>query len=340
MKPLNSRGAVLFALSLGLAAVPSLARAAGPPDDKKDHGAQKDHQDKGKDQPGKKDDRGPAKERGAPNERAARPPHEEARPRGPAPRAEERHQRPAGPKAEHQRQDEQPVPRAPRARPVAAPPAPPPAPRPANQPGRGPDRLSAPRQEQLIQVQRTRFQAYGARLEEQQRIADQRAAALQQQNRAAQYRFQQEYVARLRQQQTAVSGWSSYDYNSDPYFYTAPSYRYSWAGRTYQTNQYGADLLRQAVNYGYQEGVRAGEADRQDGYRFDYRSSYAYEDANYGYTGMYVDQRDYNYYFRQGFRRGYQDGYYSRFQYGRNDNGRFAIRGNVLTVILNLRSFR
>ena len=31
-----------------------------------------------------------------------------------------------------------------------------------------------------------------------------------------------------------------------------------------------------------------------------------YRDANYGYSGYYVDRSDYNHYFREGFRRGYQ----------------------------------
>jgi len=165
-------------------------------------------------------------------------------------------------------------------------------------------------------------------------------SALRQQNRMAQYRFQQEYLARLRDQQSRVAGLRSYDYNSDPYFYTAPSYRYSRAGRVYETNRYGADLLRQAVNYGYEEGVRAGEADRQDGYRRGYRDSYAYEDASYGYTGMYVDQDEYSYYFRQGFTRGYEDGYNSRFQYGTSNGGTFGILANVLSAILNLQPLR
>jgi flagellar biosynthesis/type III secretory pathway protein FliH len=42
-------------------------------------------------------------------------------------------------------------------------------------------------------------------------------------------------------------------------------------GSYYETNEYGADLLRQAVNNGYQEGFRAGEADRQDRWHSDYR---------------------------------------------------------------------
>ena len=154
------------------------------------------------------------------------------------------------------------------------------------------------------------------------------------------YRFQQDYLGRLRQQQSSLSNYRSYDYNSDPYFYTAPSYRYSRSGSYYETNNYGADLLRQSVNYGYEEGVRAGEADRLDGYRFDYRNSYAYEDANYGYTGMYVDQGDYNYYFRQGFQRGYEDGYYRRFRYGTRSNNGFGILASVLSAVLNLQAIR
>lgn len=152
------------------------------------------------------------------------------------------------------------------------------------------------------------------------------------------YRFQENYLSRLRQQQLSVN--RSYNYGSDPYFYTAPSYRYSRGGQYYEINNYGADLLRQAVNYGYEEGVQAGQADRQDGYRADYRNSYAYEDANYGYTGLYVDQTDYNYYFRQGFQRGYEDGYDGRFRYGRQQSGTFTILGDVLTTILDLQDLR
>jgi hypothetical protein len=94
------------------------------------------------------------------------------------------------------------------------------------------------------------------------------------------------------------------------------------------------------VNNGYEEGYLAGQADRQDGWRFGYRDSYAYEDANYGYNGFYVPQNDYNYYFREGFQRGYDDGYYGRSQYGRSYNGTYEILANLLSQILNLRSLR
>jgi hypothetical protein len=100
-----------------------------------------------------------------------------------------------------------------------------------------------------------------------------------------------------------------HDYDRDPYFYSAPIYRYHRGDRYYETNQYGADLLRQAVNYGYEQGFHAGEADRQNRWHSNYQDSFAYQDANYGYTGYYVDQDEYNYYFRQGFRHGYEDGF-------------------------------
>jgi hypothetical protein len=73
-------------------------------------------------------------------------------------------------------------------------------------------------------------------------------------------------------------------------------------GTTRQTNKYGADVLRQAVNVGYQQGAQAGQANRADGIASRYQRSFAY--ANYACTGKYVAQGDYTYYFRQGFRHG------------------------------------
>jgi hypothetical protein len=131
-----------------------------------------------------------------------------------------------------------------------------------------------------------------------------------------------------------------HDYNNDPYFYTAPDYRYNRGGRFYETNQYGADMLRQAINFGYQEGYLAGQADRQDRWRSDYQDSYAYQDGNYGYDGYSVDQADYNYYFRQGFQRGYGDGYNSRYQYGRYSGGKYTIQVGIMGTILNLQELR
>ncbi len=199
-------------------------------------------------------------------------------------------------------------------------------------------RLSQQRQQQLIGEQQQRVTQYRQLLDQQQILAQQYAAQLQQANRMANYRVHQEYLARLSQQRLALQ--RAYDYNNDPYFYTAPIYRYNRGGSYYEINEYGAKLLRQAVNYGYAEGFRAGQADRQDHWRFDYQNSYAYQDANYGYDGYYGEQDAYNYYFRQGFSRGYDDGYYSRAQYGLYSNGSYTILGGILSQLLNLQSLR
>ena len=167
----------------------------------------------------------------------------------------------------------------------------------------------------------------------------QQTALLQQQRRMAQYRFQERYLDHLRDQERRLRE-ERHDYHNDPYFYTAPNYRYNRGGAYYETNQYGAELLRQAVNYGYEEGFHAGAADREDNWRPDYRNSYAFQDASYGYNGFYVDPEDYRYYFREGFRRGYEDGYNERFQYGYNANGSLGVLGDVLSLVLNLQPLR
>jgi hypothetical protein len=199
-------------------------------------------------------------------------------------------------------------------------------------------RLSQERQQQLITEQQRRVIEYRQHLDQQQLLAQQYATRLQQQKRMTNYRFYQDYLARMRQQQLALQ--RSYDYNNDPYFYTPSSYRYSRGGTYYETNEYGANMLRQAINNGYAEGYRAGQADRQDRWASDYQNSYAYQDANYGYSGYYVNQADYNYYFREGFNRGYQDGYNSRTQYGQYSNGSRSILGAILSEILNLQTMR
>jgi hypothetical protein len=187
-------------------------------------------------------------------------------------------------------------------------------------------------------MEQQRATQYRQRLDQQVRFSQQQAAQMQQQKRINEYRAQQQYLAQLRQQQLRLQ--TTRNYSNDPYIRTAPSYRYAYSGTTRETNQYGADVLRQAVNYGYQEGVRFGQADRQDGLPANYRNSFAYQDANYGYSGYYVDQADYNYYFRQGFQRGYADGYNSQSQYGTSLNGTPSILATLLSSILGLTSLR
>jgi hypothetical protein len=117
------------------------------------------------------------------------------------------------------------------------------------------------------------------------------------------------------------------------------NYRYNRGGSYYYTSQYGAEMLRRAVNEGYEQGYYAGQADREDGWDYNYQDGYAYEDASYGYDGYYVGLDDYNHYFREGFRRGYEDGYYSRNQYGRYSSGRYTILGAIIGQILDIALF-
>lgn len=166
----------------------------------------------------------------------------------------------------------------------------------------------------------------------------QHTAALQQQNRMQQSRYQQRYWQR---QYDMQSRWSSqrFDYDTHPHFYTRASYRYQRGGRYYEVNRYAAEMLQQAINFGYEEGVRAGEADRYDGWHGGYRDNYAYIDANFGYEGYYVSQRDYNHYFREGFRRGYEDGFGRQYRYGHYGNGEYFLQPSVLSLILRLEPF-
>lgn len=74
----------------------------------------------------------------------------------------------------------------------------------------------------------------------------------------SQYRFQEAYLERLRQQNDYLRN-HRFDYDNDPYFYSPPIYRYYRGGRYYQINEYAARILRQAVRYGYEEGFRLSE---------------------------------------------------------------------------------
>jgi hypothetical protein len=52
-----------------------------------------------------------------------------------------------------------------------------------------------------------------------------------------------------------------------------------------ETNQYGVDALRRAVDLGYQQGYRAGQTDRRDGAPADFRRAFEYQNGNYGFNG-------------------------------------------------------
>ena len=186
-------------------------------------------------------------------------------------------------------------------------------------------RVTQQEQQERIQRQQQQLALYKQKLATQEQLAEKDRQILRQQNRIRQWQLQEQYEDRLRAQRARLTQ-TRYDYNNDPYYYTAPNYRYVRDGRYYQTNQYGIRQLERALQAGYNEGFKAGRADREDRWRYDPRSAFGYRDANYGYDGRYVAQDEYNHYFRQGFERGYEDGYYGRNKYGRKNDG----DGNII----------
>lgn len=203
--------------------------------------------------------------------------------------------------------------------------------------GRG-NAVSSAEQQRRIAEEQQRQADYQRRLSAQIAAANARTAQLQAQRRAnAQVAAQQRYAQQLQAEQARSR--AVHNYTTDPYVSSPPSYRYVYSGVSHTTNQYGVDQLRGAVNNGYSLGYQQGRADREDGASSNYRRSLAYADANYGYNG-YVGLGDYNYYFRQGFQRGYSDGYGSRLQYGSLTNGNASILSNIISGILGLTSIR
>ena len=106
----------------------------------------------------------------------------------------------------------------------------------------------------------------------------------------------------------------------------------------YETDQRGVDLIRRAIQSGYQQGYRAGANERRYGRSDNYRDDSYYRSGNYGYQS-YVDLAQYQHYYREGYERGYNDGYNSESRYGSNTGGKWSILGSILNGILNARSF-
>jgi hypothetical protein len=131
----------------------------------------------------------------------------------------------------------------------------------------------------------------------------------------------------------------SYGYNNNYGYNTGvQTYRLYRNGSYYNVDSRGYESLRSAVNTGYQQGYYEGQRDRSQGKRYNYADEDAYRAASRGYNS-YVDNGQYNYYFREGFRRGYEDGFYSRYQYGYNTNGSVGIIGSILNTILNVSQY-
>jgi hypothetical protein len=172
-------------------------------------------------------------------------------------------------------------------------------------------------------------------------VEEGRSFRLQRQRRYAQDRYRQDYRNRLQERRRERSGWRPDDYASDGYFDAPASLRYAHDGRWYETNAYGADALRDAANSGYEEGFRSGQADREDGWsRGGYRDSFAYQDADQAYEGRSLAPAQHAHYFREGVRRGYEDGFDDSRRYGRTEDGHYLLLSTVLAGLLTFEPLR
>lgn len=127
---------------------------------------------------------------------------------------------------------------------------------------------------------------------------------------------------------------------------TVGRYRVNRDGRWYNTDNHGAELLRNAVSEGYRQGFTAGRSNMNSNQRISWTDSTIYRSGNMGYQNT-VDRGQYQHYFRQGFQRGYQDGsnskydndYIGSFQYGMYENGHPSILSTTLNEVLNIQSY-
>jgi hypothetical protein len=197
-------------------------------------------------------------------------------------------------------------------------------------------RAEQARAEQARAAEMQSQQRRTAQLGEQQREFQGRQAQQQQLERAQ--RAEQEAQLAQRERQRQASGafdrdrGDHFDRDDRPVY----QYRYNVRGVFRETNQFGVDVLRQAVNQGYQEGYRAGLVDRRDGVPSDFQRAFDFESGSFGYAGDYVPQSDYSYYLREGFQRGYDDAYWNRARYGTFLNGNASILSDIVTGILGL----
>lgn len=123
---------------------------------------------------------------------------------------------------------------------------------------------------------------------------------LKDQHRPEQLAFQNAYWERVKEDRGRLRDWR---FVND----VVLNYSYARDGRFFYTSEFGMNMLVDALNDGYQEGFLAGESDRDDRWSGGYENELAYLDASYGYNGYWVGLGEYQYYFRLGFRRGYDD---------------------------------
>ncbi|HVG31038.1 MAG TPA: hypothetical protein VM864_15110 [Pyrinomonadaceae bacterium] len=81
----------------------------------------------------------------------------------------------------------------------------------------------------------------------------------------------------------------------------------------------GYNVAQIAANEGYRDGLNTGASDGQRGQSYNPQRSHYYRNATDGYNSSYGSRSTYQQYYRDGFVRGYQEGYR---QYGNGRNGR------------------
>jgi hypothetical protein len=111
-----------------------------------------------------------------------------------------------------------------------------------------------------------------------------------------------------------------------------PNDRYA-QGRDRNWDRYGnyggsVELRQTALNAGYNEGIRQGSDDRQNGRQSNYRNSNAYRRATQDYSSRLGDRELYRRYFREGFESGYNFNGDNQGNFGRDDRYRYPDRNN------------
>jgi len=130
------------------------------------------------------------------------------------------------------------------------------------------------------------------------------------------------------------NGYGSNGYGSNGYGYNnANEYRYRMGNSVRVTNSAGAQLLQRAVDEGYRQGWQSGQVAAHQRRGFSPTHERLYRDGTVGYSNL-IPRDDYRNFFREGFTRGYEDGYYNQNRYGTYSNGRASILGNILGSIL------
>jgi len=86
-----------------------------------------------------------------------------------------------------------------------------------------------------------------------------------------------------------------------------------------------------AFDVGYRDGVTAGQQNQRRNVRSNFRATAAYQNADRGYRASYGDLEAYRLQFRDGFERGYQDGY-GRSRYSDDGGGYFPSLGRTGAV--------